>query len=60
MTKVVLSNGVRVLLDPLPHARSAAIGFWLDTGSRDEPDALAGTCHFLEHMLFKGTRRRSA
>jgi len=60
VTKVVLSNGVRVLLDPLPHGRSAAIGFWLDTGSRDEPDALAGTCHFLEHMLFKGTRRRSA
>jgi predicted Zn-dependent peptidase len=60
VTKIVLSNGVRVLLDPMPHARSAAIGFWLDTGSRDEPEGLEGACHFLEHMLFKGTNRRTA
>lgn len=59
-TKHVLPNGVRVLLDPMPHAHSAAIGFWVDTGSREEPAHLAGACHFLEHMLFKGTRRRTA
>lgn len=59
-TKHTLPNGVRVLLDPMPHAHSAAIGFWVDTGSREEPEALAGACHFLEHMLFKGTARRTA
>jgi predicted Zn-dependent peptidase len=47
-SKHVLPNGVRVLLDPMPHAHSAAIGFWVDTGSRDEPVELAGACHFLE------------
>ena len=40
--------------------RSAAVGFWVGTGSRDEPDALAGASHFLEHLLFKGTARRTA
>ena len=59
-TKHVLPTGVRVLLDPMPHAHSAAIGFWVDTGSREEPAELAGACHFLEHMLFKGTARRTA
>ena len=60
VTKVTLSNGVRVLLDEMPHAHSVAIGFWLDVGSRDETPELAGACHFLEHMLFKGTSRRTA
>ncbi|MEB3196153.1 MAG: pitrilysin family protein [Candidatus Sericytochromatia bacterium] len=60
VSKVTLPNGVRVLLDWMPQARSAAIGFWLDTGSCDEPAGLEGACHFLEHMLFKGTARRSA
>lgn len=59
-TKHTLPNGVRVLLDPMPHAHSAAIGFWVDTGSREEPEPLEGACHFLEHMLFKGTARRTA
>ncbi len=58
--KHTLPNGVRVLLDPMPHAHSAAIGFWVDTGSREEPAALEGACHFLEHLLFKGTARRTA
>ncbi|MBW3601930.1 MAG: insulinase family protein [Actinobacteria bacterium] len=44
----------------MPHVRSAAVGFWLDCGSRDEQAALAGASHFLEHLLFKGTSRRSA
>ncbi len=44
----------------MPHVRSVSIGFWLDTGARDETDDLAGAAHFLEHMLFKGTEARSA
>lgn len=58
--KHVLPNGVRVLIDDMPHVHSAAIGFWVDTGSREEPAELNGACHFLEHMLFKGTARRDA
>jgi predicted Zn-dependent peptidase len=44
----------------MPHVRSVSIGFWLDTGARDESDDIAGAAHFLEHMLFKGTATRSA
>jgi predicted Zn-dependent peptidase len=44
----------------MPHVRSVSIGFWLDTGARDESDEIAGAAHFLEHMLFKGTETRSA
>ncbi|GMU80016.1 MAG: peptidase M16 [Acidimicrobiia bacterium] len=55
-----LDSGIRVVTESLPALRSAAIGFWVGTGSRDEPDELAGASHFLEHLLFKGTERRSA
>ncbi len=60
-----LVNGLRVVTEAMPELRSVAVGFWAGTGSRDEPDALAGASHFLEHLLFKGTRsprgwRRSA
>jgi predicted Zn-dependent peptidase len=44
----------------MSEVRSVSVGFWFDVGSRDEPDALAGTSHFLEHLLFKGTPSRSA
>ena len=44
----------------MPTLRSASVGFWVGSGARDEPDALAGASHFLEHLLFKGTDRRSA
>ncbi|MBW1989720.1 MAG: insulinase family protein [Deltaproteobacteria bacterium] len=44
----------------MPHVRSVSIGIWVDVGARDEDDAEAGVCHFIEHMLFKGTRKRSA
>lgn len=44
----------------MPTLRSASVGFWVGSGARDEPDALAGASHFLEHLLFKGTARRSA
>jgi predicted Zn-dependent peptidase len=55
-----LDCGLRVVTEALPALRSAAIGFWVGTGGRDEPEHLAGASHFLEHLLFKGTDRRSA
>ncbi|MGH3051839.1 MAG: M16 family metallopeptidase, partial [Gaiellaceae bacterium] len=55
-----LDNGSRVVTEPLPSVRSVAMGFWIGTGSRDEDDAHAGVTHFLEHLLFKGTRSYSA
>ena len=55
-----LRSGLRIVTERLPGLRSVAVGCWVGTGSRDEPDALAGASHFLEHLLFKGTDRRSA
>lgn len=55
-----LANGVKVLTERIPHVRSAAIGVWVDVGSRDEDDYQAGITHFIEHLMFKGTDRRSA
>jgi len=55
-----LTSGLRVVSEHMPSLRSVAVGFWVGTGSRDEPDELAGASHFLEHLLFKGTERRSA
>src|SRR5437870_5742937 len=55
-----LDNGIRVVTEAMPELRSVAVGFWAGTGSRDEPEDLAGASHFLEHLLFKGTDRRSA
>lgn len=52
----VLSNGLRILTCPMPHVRSATLGFYVGTGSRHERADKAGLSHFLEHMLFKGTR----
>src|SRR5437764_1125000 len=57
----VLANGLNVIAEATPSARSVAVGFFVKTGSRDEEDsALAGVSHFLEHMVFKGTPRRSS
>ena len=53
-------SGLRVVTEQLPTLRSVSVGFWVGTGSRDEPGKLAGASHFLEHLLFKGTDRRSA
>jgi predicted Zn-dependent peptidase len=55
-----LPNGLLVLAEPMPHLRSVSIGIWLDAGSRREPTAKNGMAHFIEHMVFKGTARRSA
>jgi predicted Zn-dependent peptidase len=55
-----LSNGLVLLAEPMPHARSVSVGLWVRAGSRKEPPALNGITHFIEHMVFKGTERRSA
>ncbi|MGY5318476.1 M16 family metallopeptidase [Neomicrococcus lactis] len=56
----VLNGGVRVLTEAMPGQRSATIGLWIGVGSRDEVPGQFGSTHFLEHLLFKGTERRSA
>jgi len=55
-----LSNGIRVVTCEMPHAQSATFGIWAAVGGRHEPARLTGISHFIEHMLFKGTRRRTA
>ncbi len=55
-----LPNGLRVATVEMPHMASVSVGVWVGVGSRYEPPALNGACHFIEHMLFKGTTRRSA
>ena len=56
----VLPNGLIVITEPMPHVRSVSVGIWINNGSRREVPAEGGTAHFLEHMVFKGTERRSA
>ncbi|MFN8169458.1 MAG: pitrilysin family protein [Candidatus Nanopelagicales bacterium] len=60
MRRTVLPGGLRVVTERLPGVRSAAFGIWVGVGSRDETPAQAGAAHYLEHLLFKGTPRRSA
>jgi predicted Zn-dependent peptidase len=55
-----LPGGLRVLTERMPAVRSVTLGIWAGVGSRDETPRLAGASHYLEHLLFKGTRRRSA
>ncbi|MDJ0952784.1 MAG: pitrilysin family protein [Acidimicrobiia bacterium] len=55
-----LPNGLRIITQQMSSVRSVAIGCWVDTGSRDEEPVEAGTSHFLEHLLFKGSERLSA
>lgn len=56
----VLPNGLTVITEEMKHIRSVAIGIWVRTGSRDEDKQWNGISHFVEHMVFKGTKRRSA
>lgn len=58
--KTILENGVRILTRNIPHARSVSLGIWVETGARDESPAESGLSHFIEHMIFKGTARRTA
>ena len=55
-----LPNGVRIVTEKMPDVRSASVGIWLDAGSRAEPLEQNGIAHFIEHMVFKGTHKRSA
>jgi len=56
----VLPGGLRIVTETLPTVRSATFGIWVGVGSRDETPVLNGATHYLEHLLFKGTERRSA
>jgi predicted Zn-dependent peptidase len=58
--RTVLPGGLRVISESVPGVRSVAFGVWVGVGSRDETSSLSGASHYLEHLLFKGTRRRDA
>ena len=58
--KITLRNGVRVVAERIDHVRSAAIGVWIGNGSRFESAEQNGISHFIEHMIFKGTEKRTA
>jgi predicted Zn-dependent peptidase len=58
--RTVLPGGLRVITEAIPTVRSVAFGIWVGVGSRDETPSQAGATHYLEHLLFKGTKRRSA
>jgi len=58
--KTILPNGIRILSETIPYVKSFSLGFWFNVGSRDENLTNNGITHFIEHMLFKGTKKRSA
>jgi predicted Zn-dependent peptidase len=58
--KTVHPSGLRIVTEEIPNVRSAAFGIWVNVGSRDESPGVAGASHFLEHLLFKGTKTRTA
>jgi predicted Zn-dependent peptidase len=60
VNRTVLDNGIRVLTKRMPYVRSVSMGVWVDVGARDESISENGLSHLIEHMIFKGTRRRSA
>ncbi len=60
INKTVLDNGIRVISEEISHVRSVSIGMWVRSGSCYENSQTNGTAHFIEHMLFKGTEKRSA
>ena len=60
LKKTQLDNGIKIVTEKIPHFYSVSIGIWIKTGSRYEKKELQGICHFIEHMLFKGTIRHSA
>ena len=60
VAKTTLKNGIRIVSKKMPHARSVSMGVWVNVGARDESELESGLSHFIEHMIFKGTRKRSA
>jgi predicted Zn-dependent peptidase len=60
VSKTVLSNGIKVITQKMPHLRSVSMGVWVNVGGRDESPSESGMSHFIEHMIFKGTQKRTA
>ena len=60
VTKTTLANGIQVITEEVPNVHSVSVGIWVEAGSRDEARNENGISHFIEHMLFKGTKRRTA
>jgi predicted Zn-dependent peptidase len=60
INKTLLPNGIKIISQKTPHIRSVSMGVWVNVGARDESDRENGLSHFIEHMIFKGTARRSA
>src|SRR5271169_6799293 len=58
--RATLPNGIRVVTEKMPHVRSVSVGIWICAGSREETQHDTGISHFIEHMVFKGTKNRSA
>lgn len=58
--KTILPNGIKIISESIPYVKSFSLGFWFNVGSRDENLKNNGITHFIEHMLFKGTKKRSA
>jgi len=58
--KYVLVNGIRLVCEKIPYVRSVSVGVWIGTGSRNEDEKNNGVSHFIEHMMFKGTEKRTA
>ena len=60
VNKTVLNNGIRIVSKKMPHVHSVSMGVWVNVGSRDESSSESGLSHFIEHMIFKGTEKRTA
>jgi predicted Zn-dependent peptidase len=60
VAKTTLKNGIRIVTKTMPHASSVSMGVWVNVGARDESAPESGLSHFIEHMIFKGTQKRSA
>ena len=60
VNKTVLNNSIRIVSKKMPHVHSVSMGVWVNAGARDESSSESGLCHFIEHMIFKGTKKRTA
>jgi len=60
VNKTVLNNGIRIVSKEMPHVHSVSMGVWVNAGARDESSSESGLSHFIEHMIFKGTKKRTA
>jgi predicted Zn-dependent peptidase len=60
VNKTLLNNGIRIVSKEMPHFHSVSMGVWVNAGARDESSSESGLSHFIEHMIFKGTEKRTA